>query len=202
MPVREFRTAMAPKGLKAVACGDTDATCATPVASYEDMDGTAVIKLELQQGFDGFLMVTSDETLPGLWYFTQPLNTARVAKPLAAVSPTSLELLAAITGYPVDASKGLVIMEAFDCNGIAAGGIHFEEGKRAARPFYIIDERPSREATVTVRDETADLAAGGFLNAPPGFTVFTARIGVEGPVLNEYNAHVQAGTVTYLDIYP
>jgi hypothetical protein len=202
MPVREFVSDKAPMGLTVVACSINDVSCKTPAGSYTDMDGTANVKLMLPRGFDGFLKVTSTDTLPGLWYFTQPLVAPRVAKPLAAVSPATLDLLAAITGLAVDASKGLVILEAFDCNGVASGGIHFEEGKRAARPFYIIDELPSLEATVTVRDAMADLAAGGFLNAPPGFTVFTARIGVDGPVLNQHNAHVQASTVTYLDIYP
>ncbi|HMI93303.1 MAG TPA: hypothetical protein VK509_18155, partial [Polyangiales bacterium] len=189
-------------GLEALACSINDVSCKTPLGTFVDVEGTANVKMMLPRGFDGFLKVTSTDTLPGLWYFTEPLLVPRVAKPLAAVSPATLELLAAITGLSVDASKGLVILEAFDCNNVAAGGIHFEEGKRTARPFYIIDELPSLEATVTARDDMADLAAGGFLNAPPGFTVFTARIGVDGPVLNQHNAHVQASTVTYLDIYP
>jgi len=53
-----------------------------------------------------------------------------------------------------------------------------------------------------VRDEMVDEAPGGFVNADPGFTLFTARIGVDGPVLGEYNANVRASTVTYLDIHP
>jgi hypothetical protein len=202
MAVREFVSEMPPKGLKALACGGTDATCMNPVASFEDPDGMAVIKLDLKQGFDGFIRVTSDETLPALWYVTVPLNKDHVAKPLAAVSPGTLDVLVGLTGYPLDTSKGLVIMEAFGCDGKAAGGVHFEEERRSARPFYIINERPNIAATVTVRDDVADLAPGGFINATPGFTVFTARIGVDGPVLNEYNVNVQAGTVTYLDIYP
>lgn len=205
MPVREFVSDMAPKGLKALACEVNDVSCANPVAMFADPDNTSdgVIKLELPYEFDGFLQVTaSPDMLPGLWYFTRPLTESRVAKPLAAVAPATLELLAAIAGHAVMANRGLVIIEAFDCANIAVGGIHFEESKAAAIPFYIIDELPSIESTVTVRDEKNDIAAGGFLNASPGFTVFTARIGTTGPVLGEYNGHVRASTVTYLDIYP
>ena len=203
MPVREFVSDMAPKGIKVLACEVNDVSCANPVAMFTDSENTGVIKLDLPYEFDGFLEVTaSPDMLPGLWYFTRPLTEPRVAKPLAAVAPATLELLAAIAGHAVMANRGLVILEAFDCSRVSVGGIHFEESKAAAIPFYIIDELPSIESTVTVRDEKNDIAAGGFLNAAPGFTVFTARIGVDGPALGEFNGHVRASTVTYLDIYP
>ena len=202
MPAREFVSDQAPKGLKASACRVNDIGCADPIASFEDSSGMGMIELDLPLGFDGFLDVRSDETLPALWYFTQPITAPRVAKSLGMVAPGTLSLLAAITGYTVEADKGVVVLEAFDCSKTAVGGIHFEESKHAAVPFFIIDSTPSAESTVTVRDEKTDNAPGGFLNATPGFTLFTARIGVDGPVLGEFNAHVRANTVTYLDIYP
>ena len=210
MPVLEFVSDKVPRGLKALACEVNDVSCANPVASFEDTGNTGVIKLDLPYEFNGFLEVTSEipgpdmppDMLPALWYFTRPLTEPRVAKHLAAVAPATLELLAAIAGHAVMANRGLVILEAFDCSRTSVGGIHFEESKQAAIPFYIIDELPSIESTVTVRDEKNDIAAGGFLNATPGFTVFTARIGLTGPALGEFNGHVRASTVTYLDIYP
>jgi len=95
-----------------------------------------------------------------------------------------------------------VILEAFDCAGLASPGIHFEESKQRAIPFYIIDDQPNVESTVTVRDDTDNQAIGGFVNATPGFTFFTAHLGVDGTSLGTYNANVRANTVTYLDIYP
>lgn len=202
MPAREFVSDMPPKGLKVSACRINDLSCADPVATFEDGDGTGNIELELPYAFVGYLDVRSDDTLPALWYFTQPLTKSVVYKNLGMVAPSTLELLAAIAGYKSDTSKGLVVLEAFDCNKKATGGIHFEQSKSGGLPFFIIDSTPSAESTVTVRDDATDTASGGFLNATPGFTVFTARIGVDGPVLGEFNALVRANTVTYLDIYP
>jgi hypothetical protein len=202
MPAREFVSTQAPKGLRAQACMRNDIACNDPVATYTDMTGEGVIEMDLPYEFDGFLDVRSDDTLPALWYFTDPLIAPRVAKDLGVVAPATLELLAAITGYDADASKGLIVLEAFDCNHVAVGGIHFEEDKKVALPFYIVDSTPNVLSTVTVRDEKEDIAPGGFFNAQPGFTVFSARLGLDGPVISEFNAHVRANTVTYLDLYP
>jgi len=202
MPVREFVSDQPPTGLTARACRTNDVTCADPAASFEDVDGTGTVKLELERGFDGFLEVRTTNALPATWHFTEPLIESRVTKPLRVVSPDTRDLLAAIMGIADDPRMGLVFLEAFDCNGIASGGIHFEEGDSAAFPFYIVDELPSTSSAVSVLDEADESAVGGFFNAPPGFTLFTARVGVDGPVLSEFNVNVRAGTVTYLDIHP
>jgi hypothetical protein len=202
MHVKEFVSERAPAGLTASACVANDVSCNSPVATFVDETGAGDIVLELPFAFSGFLEVESDETLTALWYFTKPLLEARVANDLEIPSPDTLELLAAVTGLSVDAGKGLVILEAFDCADVASPGVHFEESKQRAIPFFIVDDLPNLESTVTVRNDAINQAAGGFLNATPGFTLFTARIGVDGPRLGEYNANVRASTVTYLDIYP
>ena len=202
MPVVEFVSEQPPKNMKALACRPNDVSCADPEGMFEDKDGRGVIRMELPRGFDGFLEVTSDDALPALWYFTKPLVTTTRSKTLRVVAPSSLMLLAAVSGLSTDASKGLVILEAFDCNKVAVGGVHFAESKRTALPFYIVNGIPNTESTVTVRNEMDDEAPGGFVNATPGFTRFTASIGIEGPLLGEFNANVRASTVTYLDIHP
>jgi hypothetical protein len=202
MHVVEFVSQDAPKGMVVRACRANDVSCADPEESFVDEDGTGFVSMKLPHGFSGFLEVMSENALPALWYFTRPLVAATHAKPLRVVSPDTLILLSAIAGFSTDASKGLVILEAFDCAEAAVGGMHFEEDKRTARPFYIVNGAPNTESTVTVRDEKADEAPGGFVNASPGFTVFTARIGVDGPELGKFNANVRASTVTYLDIHP
>ncbi len=202
MPVVEFVSTEPPKNMKVRACRVNDASCEDPDGRYEDTDGTGVIRLELPRGFSGFLEVTSDDALPALWYFTKPLVVSTKAKPLRVVAPDTLTFLSSITGFPSDASKGLVILEAFDCAKVAVGGVHFEENTKAALPFYLVNSIPNRQSTVTVRDEMANEAPGGFANATPGFTLFTARIGVDGTILGAYNANVRASTVTYLDIHP
>jgi hypothetical protein len=164
--------------------------------------GTGDIELELPYRFSGFLEVHSSDALTALWYFTEPLLEPRVAKDLLVPAPSTVAVLASVTGFALESNKGIVILEAFDCEGVARGGISFEESKQGALPFFIVDELPNSEANVTVRDDMNDIAIGGFLNAAPGFTLFTARLGVDGPKLGEFNANVRASTVTYLDIHP
>lgn len=202
MPVRDFVTDEPLPELVVLACLENDVGCDDPVARFDDPAQTGDVVLDLPHGFMGYLDVRSSATLPSLWYFTQPLVAATDAKVLKAVAPETVQLLAGITALEVDASKGLVIMEAFDCEQNAVGGIHFEESKRAAIPFFIIDGLPNVESTVTIRNDMENQAAGGFLNATPGFTLFSARIGIDGPVLGTFNANVRANTVTYLDIHP
>ena len=202
MPVVEFVSEKPPKDMVALACRAEDAELHRPQGRFEDKDGTGLISMNLPRGFDGFIEVTSSDALPALWYFTRPLVAKTSRQAAARGRAGTLSCSQRISGFSIDASKGLVILEAFDCAKAAVGGMHFEESKKTARPFYIVNGIPNTESTVTVRDEMADEAPGGFVNADPGFTVFTARIGVDGPELGEYNANVRASTVTYLDIHP
>ena len=202
MPVRDFVTEMPLAEMVVLACLENDITCDAPVAMFEDTAGTGDVELDLPYGFAGFLEVRSPDALTSLWYFTKPLYEETNAKVLKAVAPDTVELLASITSVEVEVDKGIVIMEAFDCMRGAVGGIHFEEDKADALPFYIIDGRPNTASTITVRNEQDNQAAGGFINATPGFTQFFARIGIDGPLLGTFNANVKANTVTYIDIHP
>lgn len=203
MPVRDFVSEAPLPELVVLACQENDITCDDPIARFDDPDGTGDVVLDLPYEFTGYLDVRSPAVLPSLWYFTKPLVTPTDAKVLKAVSASTVQLLAGITEIVVDASKGLVILEAFDCEKKAAGGMHFDESKRAGIPFFIIDGRPNVESAITIYNELDNQAAGGFINAAPGFTLFSARVGgADGPVLGSYNANVRASTVTYLDIHP
>jgi hypothetical protein len=202
MMVREFVSQKPPVGLEVSACRKTDVTCSNELASFVDSDGSAVIELDLPRGFDGFLEVRSDDALTGLVYFTRPLEQSQLNRVLGVVAPTTLTLLASVSNTTVDPETGLVVMQAFDCMDVSVGGIHFEAGENSGTPFYIVDSAPSLESMVSVRDGSSGTAIGGFLNASPGFTIFSARIGVDGPLLGEFNALVRANAITYLDIYP
>lgn len=202
MPVRDFVTDEPLPDLVVLACRENDLACESPIARFDDPDGTGDVELDLPYQFKGYLQVSSSAALTSLWFFTRPLLEPLDSKVLKAVAPGTLDLLGTIAGVEIDRSQGIVIVEPFDCEGKPAGGIHLEESKQTATAFYIIDERPNIDAMMTVRDELENQAAGGFVNAAPGFTLFAARIGVDGPVLGEVNANVKANTVTYIDIHP
>jgi hypothetical protein len=202
--VQEFISQAPLKNLFVSACNSSDAVCEHPVATFADTKGDGNISLDLPTGFSGFLEYKSDDALTALWYLSKPLLQPTVSKDLLLVAPSTLTLLAGLTlgeNGAVDPKKGLVILEAFDCAGAAVGGIHFEESKGGALPFFIVNGLPSTETDVTVFDPKEG-ASGGFLNAEPGFTIFSARIGVNGPLLGKYNTSVRANTITYLDVHP
>jgi hypothetical protein len=199
---QEMASQMPPRGLMVSACRASDLACETPVATWIDARGQGDVVLQLPYGFEGYLQADSEETLPGLYFFTQPLLGATQLGNLLLVAPKTLSSLTSFTGLASHPDTGLVALEAYDCAGKAAGGIHFEESKPTAVPFFLIDGLPNTDSSLTVRDDSRDTAAGGCLNASPGFTIFSARIGVNGPLLGQFNANVRANTVTYLDFHP
>ena len=202
MPVLDFVTEVPPADLVVLACNENDVNCVAPIARFDDTMGTGNVVFDLPYEFGGYLEISSPEALTSLWYLTRPLVKDTSSKVVKVVSSATVGLLAMLTENQWDPTKGLVILEAFDCEELAVGGIHFEDSKQVGIPFFIIDGQPNTESKVSVRSEVDNQAAGGFLNAKPGFTIFTARIGVDGPVLGTFNANVRVNTVTYLDIHP
>jgi hypothetical protein len=198
--VVEFVTRIAPMKITATACRTNDVACTVPVATFTDMDGSGLVEFDLPKGFLGFFEVKSDAT-PALSYLTKPVTEDTVDRDLQVPSPATVQLLAAIEGFQWEPSKGMALVEAFDCSGTPAGGVQFTESRGSSTPFYIVDNTPNKDATVSVYDVDKNVADGGFLNVQPGFVTFTAHWGVDGPELGSFNAHVRAGTVTYVDMY-
>lgn len=201
--VLDFVTQLPGKDLTARACRINDIGCDNPLASVEDLTGSGRLELELPIGFMGTIEIDGDEMLTALYTFTRPLLKDTVAKDLLVVSPGALLALSGAAGFDIEDGRGLVILEAFDCSGVGAGGIHFSEDMQSAVAFYIVNELPNVKVTATVRDEDNDIAIGGFFNAKPGFTTFSAQLeDAEGPVVSQFNAEVRADSVTYLDLHP
>jgi hypothetical protein len=198
--VVEFVSRTAPMNIVATACRENDVGCTAPVGTFTDTKGTGLVEFDLPMGFLGFFEVMSDAT-PALSYLTKPVMVDTVDRDLQVPSPSTVQLLAAIEGLVWEPTKGMALVEAFDCSGTPAGGVQFTESKGSSTPFYIVDHTPNRDATVSVYDMVNNVADGGFINIQPGFVTFTARWGVDGPMLGSFNAHVRAGTVTYVDMY-
>jgi hypothetical protein len=199
--VQEFVSQEPPRNLTVRACRGNDVSCGNPVAQFNDIAETGDVMLLLPFGFEGFLELRS-EALPGIYNFAQPLVTNARAKTIQLIAGSTLELLNSFGTHIVDPAAGLVVLEAFDCMGRAVGGIHFEADKPGGLLFVMIDSLPNVQSPLTVRDSSHDRALGGFLNAAAGTTLFSARIGLDGPVMSSFNANVRAGTVTYVDLHP
>jgi hypothetical protein len=198
--VVEFVSRMPPKNLTAKACRTNDVGCSDPVAVYTDGDGSGLVQLDLPIGFLGFFDVRSD-AIPALSYLTKPVLEDTMDRDLQVPSQDTVQLLAAIEHVAFEPTKGLALVEAFDCSGTPAGGVEFSESKGTATPFYIVNHVPNQDATVSVYDMVNNVADGGFLNVQPGFVTFSAHWGADGLMLGEFNAHVRAGTITFIDMY-
>jgi len=198
--VVEFVSRKPPENLSAIACRSNDVGCGKPWGPVTDADGDGVLELQLPRGFLGFVEVKS-AALTALSYLTKPLLVDTVDRDLQVSAHETVKLLAMYDNTTFDESKGIVLLEAFDCKGMPVGGVHFTESKGSATPFYIVNHVPNSDVSESVYDSVNNVADGGFLNVPPGFITFSARYGVEGPLLGEFNASVRANTITYIDMY-
>jgi hypothetical protein len=204
MHARDYLANKPVSGLVLRACPVADVLCQAPVATVEDGDGSADVTVQLPFGFAGFFDLTAKDTIETLFYFGKPLVSS-VEKTLPLASSTAIDGLAALAvqaNVTIDRSTGIAFAQAFDCNGKAAGGIHFEASE-TANSFFVVNGLPNLDAQLTVRDDaTNEAGGGGFFNLEPGFLVFTARVGVKGPKLGEYNAQVRSAGITSLEFYP
>ena len=198
--VLEYVARKAPANIVARACRTNDVECNNPVAEFKDATGEGLVEFELPAGFSGYFEVKSD-ALTALSYLTKPVTHDLRDRDLQVSARSTVELLATRDGTVFEPDKGVALVEAFDCTDTPSGGVHFEESKGVGKPFYIVDSTPSSDATVSVLDEINNVADGGFINVPAGFVTFTARWGVDGPILGKFNAQIRESTITFVDMY-
>ena len=197
----DFLSRKPPKNIVVKACRSNDVGCEEPVATFIDTDGTGHAQFELPSGFFGFFEVTS-ASLPSLLYITKPVVKNTLNRDLPVLTAETIQLTAQITGYEYDMSKGLALLEALDCTDTPQGGIQFSiSGGATGDQFYLVDQVPSRDAKVTDYDEVSNSADGGFVNVPPGFVTFSARLGEDGLELGSFNAQIRANTITFIDMH-
>jgi hypothetical protein len=198
--VLEYVMRAPPANITAWACFGNDVKCTNAIQPVRISQMTGLVEFELPHGFLGFFEVHSD-AMPALSYLTKPIEVDTVDRDLQLSSPETFMTLATLDGAEVDESKGMALLEAFDCTGTPVGGVHFESSVGGVRPFYIVNRVPNNDVAVSSLDAVANVADGGFLNVEPGFVTFTARYGVGGPVLGSFNVVVRLGTFTFVDMY-
>jgi hypothetical protein len=198
--VVEYRSRKPPLNLTARACRAADVMCMDAVAPLMVGADTGLIQFELPRGFIGFFEVRSD-AMPALSYLTKPILVDTVDRDLQVSAPTTFRGFAMLDGTEVDEAKGVALLEAFDCTGMPVGGVHFEASNLGAQPFYIVNHLPNHDVQVSALDTETNVADGGFVNVSPGFVTFTARYGVDGPMLGAFNAAIRPGTFTFIDMY-
>jgi hypothetical protein len=198
--VIEYVARTPPANISAKACRGNDVKCTNPIMPTRIAQDTGVVQFELPRGFLGFFEVLSD-AMPALSYLTKPIEVDTVDRDLQLSSPQTFQTFAMLDNAEIDETKGVALLEAFDCQGKPVGGVHFESDVGNVRPFYIVNHVPNSAASVSSLDPVNNVADGGFMNVEPGFVTFRARYGVGGPELGSFNVAVRASTFTFVDMY-
>jgi len=196
----DFLSRKPPKNIVVNACRSNDVACVEPVAVFTDQEGTGHAQFELPSGFFGFFELKS-ASLTTLLYVTKPIIKNTLNRDLPVLTAETIQLTAGILGYEFDMAKGLALLEALDCTDTPQGGIQFTLSGATGDQFYLVDQVPSRDATLTEYDAINNTANGGFVNVPPGFVTFTARLGVDGLELGSFNAQIRPNTITFIDMH-
>ena len=154
------------------ACAQPDVDCTSPLSDDLPVNANGWVDLPLYPGFDGYVEVRSETTLPAIVFFARPLTleTSVDSVPFGLVETDVLPSLTAATGSPQDPGLGVIWLRAFDCQGVSASGVSFSID-RASNPYYFVGDLPS--STV---DITAGSGLGGFVNVLPGVAVVGARV--------------------------
>lgn len=197
-------------------CDKLDVGCvgtnpADPKGLTPGSDGT--LHLELQQGFDGFVRVTSTlpETEPpeplrimdSRVYVGRPIVTPPDTKAVQLLRRIDFNQLIPLSGTTADRTRGTAITLAVDCQGKAASGVRFETASADAQSveFYLINQAPTTPPTATATD--AD-GFGGFFNLPvgAGSSLVKSVRDADGTYVGESSFQIFADTISYVQIAP
>jgi hypothetical protein len=200
--VEESASRRPPAGLVVSACRMADVTCDQPEARFEDPQSNGDVSLLVPPNFEGYLEARSDSTVPQLSYLGQPIVVATSLEPLSLLTPQMFEMSVRAVGAPGSLDNGVVMLETLDCAGNAVGGLHYETTQADSFPFFVINGVPSDGSDVSVIDPKTNGAIGGFANVQPGVVRVVVRIGTDGPVLDQLEVSVRAGSITQVEIRP
>ena len=190
-------------GVVAQLCRKLDVNCDKPVGSSVTADAMGNVHMSIEAGFDGYVQLTDPKIAPALYFLTAPasgdldLPIVPLASPFAATGIV-LSSSAGTTSWLSD--RGLVLLNAFDCQGATAANISFSVGGThdpSSFIFYLVGTLPSANATAT--DSTG---YGGLVNVPVGVSTITATLAPSGVQVSKLSVLVRAGYISYSKVTP
>ncbi len=187
-----------PPDLQVNACQLIDVSCESPVTPEPVAPGQdGSVTLDLPYAFNGFLEMTSEQTVPAMYFVPQALEQDTVVPPLGLISPRALEALATGNGVTLDTEgRGLVLLRTYDCEGNAAAGIELESD-RAGEVFMFVEGLPIVGAAQTRAD-----GLGGFINVPPGLVRVEGTHAASASPVGSASLVVRGQWMTYGDLRP
>lgn len=185
-------------------CRKIDVNCDDPELETTT-DGNGAVTMQVTAGFAGYvtfekpsLIGTEDEITPGVYVFNPDVNSdMEIAVQIA--TPGIITALSASAGALQLPDRGVLLLNAVDCQGAQAEGVIFSaEGQDAdARVFYTTDGLPDTEATST--DESG---FGGFINIAEGTVNVSASVEETGLLIDNTSLIMRMGGITYGQLVP
>ena len=186
-------------GITGLLCGKRDVDCKDPIRQGVS-DANAALVLAVDAGFDGYVQMTDSRIAPALYFLTPPasgdLDLPTV--PLATVAGATSVVLYA--GGSWNQERGIVLLNAFDCQGAAAESLSFTLGgvpDPSTFNFYLADGLPTNKTSVT--DYTG---YGGLVNVPPGAATIAATLVPSNRRVSNISILIRAGYISYSNVTP
>ncbi len=183
-------------------CDKVDLNCTSTNPSYPKgikPDGMGNVTLTVPQGFDGFVRVTSPETLDARVFVGRPLMAPPNVKAVRLIQPSDYQTLIAYAGLKLDMTRGTAIFLVEDCSTNGAAGVTFacSTADAESQSFYLINQDPIIKANATDAD-----GFGGVLNLPVGSSIGSATLADGGAYVGQTTFDVLAYTISYALITP
>jgi hypothetical protein len=185
-----------PRNLAARACANLDPECMTPVAPPSGFGSDGRVELELFQGFFGFIEVTSDDTVPTLFFLPEILTGDTVGPPLRLISSAALQTIARLNDVEIDTARGHMALIVEDCAGARASDVKLTNDKGGVG-FYYLSGIPSQTIAQTAAD-----GVGGFVNLLPGAVSVRAELAADLREIAAKSMYVRPGWMTASVISP
>ena len=186
-------------GIAAQLCNKLDVGCQSPIAATV-ADGSGDVVMQLEAGFDGYIQLTGSKITPSLYFLTPPEEgdqdiTVRLTNPFVAA-----QIVNSAGGSTWLSDRGIVLLNAFDCQGNAAANISYSIDSTPSSDtfiFYLLNTLPTTSVTAT--DYTG---YGGLVNMPEGVTTISAQLAPSGRTVSKISILVRAGFVSYSSVTP
>lgn len=191
-------------GVEARLCPNYDVNCENPETATVTSDEFGVVRFEIRPrnpslGFTGFVLLTRADLMPGMFFFSRPIDRAVDIPAVQLLSPAAVGILTQRVGSRFDPERGLVLVSTMDCEDEPADGVSLttDDTDELSSSFYSVVGSPTAAAIATDKSGYA-----GLLNVPPGRIAVTGRLDMDGRILRTISLYVKAGSITYSRMEP
>ena len=189
-----------------------DPGCMDSTAETVTTDDAGMATFNLNGAFQGFFILSRADLVPYTYYPGNPLlNVSSETIPIGVLTESAIQGVAAVLPTentapsipPPDAgpaTEGMIFFGVYDCNDVYAPGVQVSLSNPTNDTFEYY--ATTGDFLSTMASYTTAVAAGGFINVPPGSSTVTARIytgTLAGTVIGTATVPVKAGAVAQVN---